>query len=249
MRIAYSEIYFSRSYQKPVIVARRPIFVPLHGKDRLVLERYVDFQWHAGFAKSQKQKSIRELHEMALREYGVERPLEISSKSEDELGVRLSSFNLKFSTNRGRVLTVEAAFQGSKVFELGGPFTDIFEKSPIDAKRDERLRSSGALTKFSFFGVDWELEPKTAFYDWLYIKALLKNPDLVDQVTDHDGFTDIEFNPERSINCQARSVALFCALFHSDRLERALESQESFVALYPGRVSDPHNPDAIRYLI
>src|SRR3954453_6295859 len=121
----------------PVLMAKRPIFVPLHDGKRFVLERYVDFQWHAGFAKSQKQKSIRALHEMALREYSVQHPLEISSKSEDPLGVALSSFNLTFTTKLGRRLTVEAAFQGSKVFEHGGPFVDIFEKSPVDAKRDE----------------------------------------------------------------------------------------------------------------
>lgn len=230
-------------------MAKRPIFVPLHDGKRYVLERYVDFEWHPGFAKSQKQKSIRALHDMALREYGVRHPLEISSKSEDPLGVALSSFNLKFTTKLGRTLTVEAAFQGSKVFQHGGPFADIFEMSPIDAKRDGRLRSSGALTKFSFFGCDWALEPKTAFYDWLYINALLKNRQLIEQLTDRDGFTDIEFNPERSINCQARSAALFCALYHNDKLDFALESRDNFLSLYGGRVSDPHVPGEVRFLI
>ncbi len=230
-------------------MAKRPIFVPLHKGKRYVLERYVDFQWHAGFAKSQKQKSIRALHEMAARDYGVINPLEVSSKSEDPLGVALSSFNLSFTTQKGLTLTVEAAFQGSKVFELGGPYRDIFGKTPVDAKRDQRLKSSGQLIGFSFFGDDWKLEPKTAFYDWLYIKALLKNPDLVSEVTDRDAFTDIEFNPERSINCQARSVALFCALYHNDILESSLKDRESFLALYPGRVSDPHHPREEQYLI
>lgn len=230
-------------------MAKRPIFIPLHDGKRYVLERYVNFEWHAGFAKSQKQKSIRALHEMALRDHGVKNPLEVSSKSEDPLGVALSSFNLKFTTKLRRRLTVEAAFQGSKVFELGGPFVDIFGMKPIDAKRDERLRSSGPLRRFSFFGVDWPLEPKTAFYDWLYINALLKNPDLVAEVTDRDGFTDIEFNPEKSINCQARSVALFCALFHNDKLNFALENKENFMSIYQGRVSDPHSPGEFRYLV
>lgn len=230
-------------------MAKRPIFVPLLGGKRYVLERYVDFQWHAGFAKSQKQKSIRALHEVALRDYGVKAPLEVSSKSEDKLGVALSSFNLKFTTQKGLTLTVEAAFQGSKVFEFGGPFRDIFGKTPVEAKRDQRLKSSGRLVQFSFFGDDWALEPKTAFYDWLYINALLKNPELVSMVTDRDGFTDIEFNPERSINCQARSVALFCALFHNDILDESMQDRDYFLSLYPGRVSDPHNPTDEQFLI
>lgn len=216
---------------------------------RFVLERYVEFEWHSGFAKSQKQKSIRSLHLMALREYGVKNPLEVSSKSEDALGVALSSFNLTFCTQRGRKLTVEAAFQGSKVFEGAGPFTDIFQMKPMDAKRDPRLRESGPLKEFRFFGQSWALEPKTAFYDWLYINALLKNPELAKNVTDHDGFSDIEFNPERSINCQARSVALFCALYHNDKLDFALESRDNFLSLYAGRVSDPHHPGEVRYLV
>ena len=230
-------------------VAKRPIFIPLHDDKRFVLEHYVDFQWHPGFAKSQKQKSIRALHEMALRQYGVRNPLEVSSKSEDPLGVALSSFNLKFTTRRGRTLTVEAAFQGSKVFEKGGPYIDLYDRSPLEAKRDERLRSSGPLTRFSFFGDDWANEPKTAFYDWIYINALLKNSDLIPRVTDRDGFSDIEFNPERSINCQARSAALFCALYHSDQLDFALESRENFLSLYSGKVSDPHLPNDTQYLI
>lgn len=230
-------------------MARRPIFVPLLDGKRCVLERYVDFVWHPGFAKSQKQKSIRDLHEVAFREYGVQNPLEVSSKSPDQLGVALSSFNLKFTTRKGRVLTVESAFQGSKVFELGGPFLDIFNLMPMDAKRDRRLKESGSLVRFSFFGDDWELEPKTAFYDWLYINALMKNSDLANELINFDGFTDIEFNPDRSINCQARSAALYCALFHTDKLDFAMSSKENFMSLYAGRVSDPHNPSTVRYLI
>ena len=230
-------------------MARRPIFVPLYDGKRYVLDRYVDFEWHSGFAKSQKQKSIRSLHEMAARDYGVQNALEVSSKSEQALGVALSSFNLKFTTKKGKTLTVEAAFQGSKVFVNGGPFTDIFELAPIDAKRDQRLKNSGSLLKFSFFGDDWELEPKTAFYDWLYINALLKNQDLISEVTKIDAFTDIEFNHEKSINCQARSAALFCALYHTDKLKFALESKENFLSLYSGRVADPHKPQDVQYLI
>jgi hypothetical protein len=230
-------------------MAKRPIFVPILDGKRLVLERYVDFQWHSGFARTQKQKSIRELHEMAYSEYRVTNPIEISSKSETELGAKLSSFNLKFQTQRGRILTVEAAFQGSKVFENGGPFIDIFNSSPIEAKRDQRLKTSGHLIKFQFFGVDWDLDPKTAFYDWLYINALMKNPELAEQVVHYDGFTDIEFNPEKSINCQARSAALFCALYHTDRLHEVLESKQAFSAIYPGRVEDPHAPSPVQFLI
>lgn len=220
-------------------MARRPIFVPLLHQNRFVLERFVDFKWHAGLSVAQKQRSIRELHEMARREYGISNPVEVSSKSEVQIGRSLSSFNLKFMTKSGRILTVESAFQASKVFEYGGPYRDIEDMLPIDAKRDPRLRESGNLVGFRFFKDEWPLEPKTCFYDWLYINALLQNPDIAIEAVNYDCFTDIEFNPDKSINCQARSVALYCSLYHSDMLDFYLKSKEAFISLYDGRVSKP----------
>ncbi len=230
-------------------MAKRPIFIPLVGGKRFVREVYVDFQWYPGFAKSQKQKSIRDLHAMAAKEYQLKNFLEVSSKSEQTLGVALSSFNLTFTTQKGRVLTVEAAFQGSKVFEYGGPFRDLFDASPMDAKRDDRLKNSGRLKEFNLFGQIWPLQPLTCFYDWVYINALVKNVELAGQITDIDAFTDIEFNHKRSINCQARAAALYCALYHNDKLDEALSSPDIFRSYYAGRVSDPHEPDNVRYLI
>ena len=44
-----------------------------------------------------------------------------------------------------------------------------------------------------------------------------------------DGFTDIEFNPKRGINCQARACALYVALSSNHLLEQATRSPETFV--------------------
>jgi hypothetical protein len=219
-------------------MAKRPIFLPKFDNDNLVFERYVEFQWSPGMAVSQKRKSISDLHRMAGEKLGVDRPLEVSSKSENEIGVALSSFNLKFTTAKGLTLSVECAFQGSKVFEHGGPFRDLFQARPMDAKRDRRLQESGRLVGFSFFHQDWPTSPLTAFYDWLYIQALMKNPELAELSTSFDGFTDIEFNPEKSINCQARSVALYQALLKTGQLDNALRSPESFRSLYAGKRVD-----------
>ena len=214
----------------------------------MIIEDYVDFKWHPGMSLKQKQRSIAELHHEANVKHGLGRPLEISSKSDQEIGVKLSSFNLKFTTQVKRTtLTVEAAFQGSKVFERGGPFRDIFALSPKDAKRDPRLRESGALIGFEFYGVKWDLMPRTAFYDWLYINALLKNPTLADDLMSFDYFTDIEFNPDRSVNCQARTAAIFSALKSRGILDKAVFSKESFVEMHRSGVPPPrhvnyHNP-------
>jgi len=122
-------------------------------------------------------------------------------------------------------MPVECAFQGSKVFANGGPFVDLYQTDPGRAKRDPRLVNSGALTKFNFQGTDFPVEPKTVFYDWLYISCIQATPRLIA----YDGFTDIEFNPVKSINCQARSLALYVSLTKRGLLQDAMKSPQSFV--------------------
>lgn len=45
----------------------------------------------------------------------------------------------------------------------------------------------------------------------------------------HDCFTDIEFNPKKSLNCQARSCALAVALKRAGTLTVAMTSPEGFL--------------------
>lgn len=220
-------------------MAKRPIFAPRQNDEIYVLEKYVDFTWHSGMSLKQKQLSINELHREAQIKFDLINPLEISSKSDNPLGVSLSSFNLKFTTQKGRIFTVESAFQGSKVFERGGPFYDIFEKLPKDAKRDDRLKNSGELIGFRFFNQVWPTRPLTVFYDWLYINALAKNDALSEQVGKFDYFTDIEFNPEKSINCQARSLALFVSLQHRKILWDVIRDPEDFQKMHRNHMPKP----------
>lgn len=211
-------------------MAERPVFIPFTEGLALVRTKYVEFQWFSGMAISQKQKSIDSLHAAALKLPSISRVLDVSSKSPNELGVALSAFNLTFTTlKHNRTISVECAYQGSKIFERGGPFNDLFSKTPREAKKDDRLRSSGRLTGFQFFGTSWGLEPQTAFYDWLYINALKKQPSLTEQLLEYSAFTDIEFNPKHSINCQAYSVALYISLHKRHLLEKATSSKESFL--------------------
>lgn len=213
-------------------MAERPLFIPSAEGAALVRTKYVSFQWFPGMAASQKQKSVDSLHAAACVLPGINRVLEVSSKSRDELGIALSAFNLSFTTAKyNRTFSVECAFQGSKVFEFGGPFVDIFGLTSREAKKDERLRSSGRLVGFQFFGTNWGLEPQTAFYDWLYINALKKKPSIAEQLTGYSAFTDIEFNPERSINCQAYSVALYMSLCQRGLLDEATSSQDAFLRI------------------
>lgn len=209
-------------------MAKRPIYIPRKDGKLSVIEKEVEFNWFPGMSKTQKQKSISSMHKAAERK-NITPILEISSKSESELGVNLSAFNLCITTKRHKkTFSVESAFQGGKIFQGGGPYVDLLDKTSREAKKDIRLKESGNLIKFIFFNQEFSLKPRTLFYDWLYINALNQNELLADQLLKYSGFTDIEFNPKRSINCQAFSAALFVSLSYSFLLKDALESPKVF---------------------
>ncbi|WP_405157886.1 DUF6977 family protein [Paenibacillus sp. FSL H8-0283] len=209
-------------------MAERPVFISGAREHGYVYVKNIKFEWFPGFSVKQKQKSIDSFHTNIKKVQPSLKVLEISSKSNIELGVALSAFNLKIKTKNDKEFSVETAFQASKVFEFGGPFIDLYDKSSKEAKKDPRLKISGRLLCFQYFGRKWDLEPKTFFYDWLYTNALSLNTDLSREVVNYDAFTDIEFNPDKSINCQAKSVALFVSLKKLGLLEEALSSIEKF---------------------
>ncbi|ACD96296.1 DarT1-associated NADAR antitoxin family protein [Trichlorobacter lovleyi] len=229
-------------------MAERPVYIPNISGTNLVKTQYVDFKWFPGMAIVQKQKSIESLHEAAKKLLNITNLLEISSKSKTTLGVDLSAFNLMITTIKyNKTFSVESAFQSSKVFEKGGPYLDLLDKTSREAKKDGRLQTSGRLKCFKFFGIEWGLEPQTAFYDWLYINALKKNSDYAEQVMEYSAFTDIEFNPERSINCQAYSAALYVSLCHRDLLEYATSSQTAFLEVVTGApISNARQDDIVQ---
>lgn len=215
-------------------MAQRPVYIPSTSSDFLVETVMVDFEWFPGMAVVQKQKSIDSLHAAVKTQLtGVTSLLEISSKSKVDLGVNLSAFNLMINDSRRDLeFSVEAAFQSSKVFEKGGPFVDLLEATSRAAKKDERLKESGRLLNFKFYNQVWPLEPKTVFYDYLYVNALLKHEEFHDQIFQYSAFTDIEFNPKKSINCQAYSVALFVSLKQRGLLDEAkLRDKDNFLDL------------------
>ncbi len=210
-------------------MASRPVFTPMGDPSHLVKEIPVEFVWNPGFAPIQKKKNVSAMHEAAILK-GLTPLLEISTKSDQTLGQRLSAFNLKLKTDAGEI-SIESAYQGSKVFKNGGPYTDIYNKDSRAAKKDERLKTSGPLKEFNFFGQRWPLIPKTAFYDWLYLSALEPHKEYLKRLFEYNGFTDIEFNPEKSINCQARTCALLVSLLRLNLLNDALRTQSDFIAM------------------
>ena len=206
-------------------MAERPVFIPKKG---YVEQCLVEFDWHPGFAISQKKKNVMSLHQSAKHSYNLDALLEISTKSESTLGKSLSAFNLTFD-NGVFVSTVEAIYQGSKKFIGGGPFTDIYKYDSLRAKKDIRLKTSGDLVSFSYNDDEWPLSPLKGFYSWVYLKALSQNEMIFQQLNKFKGFTDIEFNPKKSINCQAFCIAASIVLNEKGIFPEVLDDRDYFL--------------------
>ena len=199
-------------------MASRVVFLPTGpSAERLVDERLVEFTWVPGMAISQGTKSVVNLHIAAKEQLGISQLLEISTRSPEPLGLSLSAFNLpiKFASMS---VAVEVAYQSSKVFQNGGPYLDLLRGSSMEAKQDDRLKTSGELLGFEFEEIRWPLTDSPNFYDYLYIRGLLHHSEK-DLLTRYQAFTDIAFNQnatnkpvKKSFNCQARSAAIYCSL-------------------------------------
>ena len=198
------------------LMASRIVFLPSTGSnDELFQEKIVTFDWVPGMAISQAKKSIRNLHAEAVKQIGLTKILEVSTRSEEALGISLSAFNLPFED---KSFSVESAYQSSKVFEKGGPYLDLLDANSTDAKTDDRLKNSGMLLGFQFEGMEFSITKAPNFYDYLYIRGLLSFPNR-SLLKNYDGFTDIafsqtslEYKSKKSYNCQARSVAIFLTI-------------------------------------
>ena len=206
-------------------MAERPVFIPKKG---YVEQCLVEFDWHPGFAISQKKKNVMSLHQSAKDSLNLDTMLEISTKSESTLGKSLSAFNLTFD-NGFFVSTVEAIYQGSKKFIGGGPFTDIYKYDSLRAKKDIRLKTSGDLVSFSYNDDEWYLSPLKGFYSWVYLKALSQNEMIFQELNKFHGFTDIEFNPKKSINCQAFCIAASIVLNEKGIFPEVLDDRDYFL--------------------
>ena len=219
--------------------ATRPLFLP-DSLGVLVREQFVTFAWHPGMTLSQLQRSVDDFHEEAAR-LDISPVLEVSTRSRSPLGVSLSAFNLRLQTSMiERPVTIEAAFQSSKLYLNQGAPTYLLEwEDGRDIKARVREFQGEPITGFRFEEADWPLTPTTAFYDYLYLRGLRDlcndNDDVEDEILSYRGFSDIAFNPKRSLNCQARSLALFVALGGSQGLGNLLEDRESLLRLMVDR--------------
>ena len=51
------------------------------------------------------------------------------------------------------------------------------------------------------------------------------------ELSDYQWFTDIEFNPKKSVNCQARSAAVY-QLIKQERLYEATENMAAWISFH-----------------
>lgn len=205
-------------------MAMRPAWTVENGK---VIMKLFDFKWNSGFAISQKRKNINNLHNaITMKENG--KVLEVSTKSEIPLGIELSAFNLKLNG-----IHLENVFQSSKKYDNGGPYFDLLTVEPRQSKRDERHKISGNLVSFCYEAEEWNLFPKTAFYDYIYVKAAVESisQNKLAKLFDYKWFTDIEFNPQKSTNCQARSVTILQYLLLNDMFD-TIKDKDSWIEFH-----------------
>lgn len=219
-------------------MARRPVFIP-DPQGSLVREKSIEFEWFPGQATVRKQLNIESLHNAAQEQHGCH-ALEVSTKSSNPLGISLSAFRLEiYDESRAEPMLLEAAYQGSKILSKTGHLTHLYEyRSGKDIKHYLNTHSDEELLGFKYHNHLWPLTPATAFYDWLYLTAAhqaLKNEDQAhEQLCQFDAFSDIEFNPLKAVNCQARACALYVALSANHELEAAIKTPQKFLKTLQG---------------
>ncbi len=211
-------------------MAIRPVFIP---KDiaPFVDEVQCEFKWNGGFALSQKRKNVKAIHDEFMIQFPGSNLLEVSTKSTEGIGVNLSAHNLmKYVPSLDRKVPIECIYHGAKVFTDGGPHTDIYDMPPITVKKYLHTVASGELSCFRFEEKDYPLLPTTAFYDWIYINAVLESPALIDTVINYDGFTDVAYTPGKCMACQARTVAMLVSIYKLNLLDK-VKNFDDFIKL------------------
>lgn len=197
----------------------------------------IEFQWFPGFSISQKQKSIADLHLKFGKKYPNHHILEVSSKSTNEVGIQASAFNLNVPFNNKLSYTIEQLFQASKVYKHADSQWSLLEetKDSLEIKRiNQKINQEDELIGFKYFNREFPLEPNTYFYNWLYVNSLALNQELSNAIYEYNVFTDIEFNPKKSINCQAEACSIYVSLRKRNLLDEALKDESAFLEIvYP----------------
>ena len=190
----------------------------------------VCFPWFGGQSLKQRQRCVLSLRLNLLGGYPDVQFCEISSGSPDDIGRSLSAMALSKRLSDGRITTVESAFQSSRIYkdkasgEVIGPFPDMIMLPGRDCKRQVKELSRGLHSyEYSFEGM-WFPAPIfhiSLFYDYLYLNALTEPENAQTarglQESGFDVFSDLA---SKALNTQARSCAIYTALYRLGLLDR-----------------------------
>ena len=195
------------------------------------METLHEFEWLKGLNPSVRQKNSGRLRDAVSNDLGVTRILEVSTKSDLVLGVRLSAFTLKLPEKFGSP-SLESAYQASKVFadSNGQQFRSpewLGAAEPHIAKRYIRDHfSKSQVAGFDFNGRFWAANPTCLFYDYLFFEAVCAKPAEFQEILDFQAFVDIEsaknnlgFQQGKPFNSQARSAAIYSTIVRNSLIK------------------------------
>lgn len=206
-------------------MANRPVF--MSREDKLYQEN-IEFKWHSGFSVGQKRKSVEELHREFNKQYPGKNVLEVSNASLHPLSGELS-----VDTLRNEDGGVSSILLGSQMFVKGGPFPSMYVKSLEEVKKDPQLKKSGKLIAYNYKEGTFRVHDNNKFFHWVIVNVLYTRPDLAEKVIKFDGFTDINYNPNKPSDSLAESLSIFKMLSETGRLDYAMQNGRTFnIAVY-----------------
>ena len=191
-------------------MAVRPIYISTNIPENPFIKKDIEFNWIKGMSYKQKCKRREEFHKAIANTklYNIDKVLEISTKSDKELGVKLSALNLMVPIIDGKKMSVEDIYQKAKIYD------------------DEHH-----IIEFKYLNTVFENEPYSMFYDYVYMLGLHANKELLTELNNYDIFTDIEFNPSKQLNTQARAAAIWNTLYRNNMI-KILKDKEEFKRYY-----------------
>ena len=213
-------------------MARRMVFFVKDGK---VERKKIKFKGIPGKSEDVLNNNVKRLHSKL-----TQRALEVSRYSQDPLGIKMDRRALYIQPNYAGGIYLESFYQGSKIFENGGPHRHWVFLSPIDVLDDKRLENSGQIVRYwSLFEHEYWYESEH-YFDYHYIKACVRSLSKYDleELLKYEVFTDIEYNPNKEDITPAIAAALLKLLYIKigyDGLQRL--DKKSFISYYNSYVS------------
>lgn len=208
-------------------MAVRKVYLPVNGFP-YVREIPVTFPWSNG-SRHQIIQAVQE----AFHSLHPDIPaLEVSLASPQPEGVGAAAMKLPLRlASQEQEIPVGIIYQASRVFENGGPYPELLQCSRQTVQKERRLQQSGKCVRYQLEEREFPLEPHPyAFFNWLYGRALLQNPEKAEGILKFGAFTDLDLgSAKKDKNSPARAAAVYAGLAAAGRLS-CLDSYEAFVA-------------------